>query len=377
LLEEQAIFFQGERGLQQTIETNNTLLVDGPASVRIIFGKVEVFAFHIKPETRIVVREAKRMPFFVREKALFDISLGVNASLETIAGRSTIPESWNKPIEAILNSKNKPVVILILGKIDSGKSSYCTYLVNKLVNEKCRVAVLDGDLGQSDIGPSGTIGYAVTSKPITELHNLKLENAFFVGVTSPILGIREVIEGLDAMLAQILKETIDFVVVNTDGWVAGDVAIRYKTELIREIKPDFIIGVPQRNELDQLIANIEKTPIILVEPSSSLNPRNPEKRKILREMTYTRYLKDAKLQCYPMSQLIIEPKTAIPKSQEPEKGLLVGLFASKNEFLGIGVLREINRLRKALKVQTSVLVKPHRLVIGKVCLNMKLQEIQD
>jgi polynucleotide 5'-hydroxyl-kinase GRC3/NOL9 len=363
--------------LQQTVEANNTLLVDGPASVRVIFGKVEVFAFHIKLETRIVVREAKRMPFFVREKAFFDISLGVNASLETIAGRSTIPESWNKPIEAIFNSKNKPVVILILGKIDSGKSSYCTYLVNKLVNGKCRVAVLDGDLGQSDIGPSGTIGYAVTSKPVTELYNLKLENAFFVGVISPILAIRRVIEGLTAMMAQILKETIDFVVVNTDGWVAGDVAIRYKTELIREIKPDLIIGVPQRNELDQLIANIERTPIILVEPSSSLNPRNPEKRKILREMTYTRYLKDAKMQCYPMSQLTIEPKTAIPKSQEPEKGLLVGLFASKNEFLGIGVLREINTLRKALKVQTSVLVKPQRLVIGKVCLNMKLQEIQD
>ena len=363
--------------MQQTVESNNTLLVDGPASVRVVFGKVEVFGFQVKTESRIVVREAKRLPFFVREKAVFDISLGVNASIDKVADRSTIPQSWNKPIETILSAQKRPVVILILGKIDSGKSSYCTYLVNKLVNEKCRVAVLDGDLGQSDIGPSATVGYAVTSKPVTELYNLKLENAFFVGVTSPILATKKAIEGLMAIKAQILERPIDFIVINTDGLVAGDVAIKYKTELIKEIKPDLIVGMPLENELEQLIANIEGTPIILVESSSSLNPRNPEKRKILREMTYTRYLKDAKLQCYPMSQIVIEPKVAIPKNQEPEKGLLVGLYASRNEFLGIGVLREINPVRKVLKVQTAVSAKPHRLVFGKVFLNMKLQEIQD
>ncbi len=363
--------------MQKTVESNNTLLVDGPASIRVILGKVEVFGFHLKVDARIVVREAKRLPFFVREKAVFDISLGANASIEDVAGRSTIPESWNKPIEAILEVQKKPVVILILGKIDSGKSSYCTYLVNKLVNGKCKVAVLDGDLGQSDIGPSGTVGYALTSKPVTELYNLKLENAFFVGVTSPIMAIRNVIEGLTSIEAQILERPIDYIIVNTDGWVAGDIAVRYKTELIKEMKPDIIVGLPQKNELEPLTTSIERTPIFLVEPSSSLSPRNPEKRKILREMTYTRYLKDAKMQCYPISQLTIEPKAAVPKNQEPEKGLLVGLYAKKTDFLGIGVLREINSVRKALKVQTSVSTKPQRLVIGKVLLNMKLQETQD
>ena len=363
--------------MQQTVESNNTLLVDGPASLRVVFGKVEVFGFQLKPEARIVVREAKRLPFFVREKAIFDISLGVNASIDKVEGRSTIPESWNNPIRAILKAQKKPLVVLVLGNIDSGKSSYCTYLVNKLVNQKCRVAVLDGDLGQSDIGPSGTVGYAVTSKPVTELYNLKLGNAFFIGVTSPILAIKKTIEGLTSIKNQILEQSIDFVVVNTDGWVVGDAAVRYKTELINEMQPDLIVGVPRENELEPLIAKIQGTPIILVEPSSSLSPRNPEKRKVLREMTYIRCLKDAKLQCYPMSQLVIEPRCEVPKNQEPEKGLLVGLYASRNEFLGVGVLREINSMRKVLKVQTAVTAKPRRLVIGKVFLNMKLQEIQD
>ena len=358
--------------MQQTVESNNTLLVDGPASVQLVSGKVDVFGNLIKEMKRILVREGKRLPFFVGEKAVFEISLGVNATIDQVAGRSTIPQSWNKPVETILSSPKKPLVILVLGKNDSGKSSYCTYLINKLIAGKCRVAVLDGDLGQSDIGPSGTVGYAVASKPLTELYDLKLENAFFVGVTSPIKAIAKTIEGLTAMKAQILERSIDFLIVNTDGWVTGEIAVKYKIALIKELKPDLIVGLPQADELETLVANIKEAPIILVEPSSSLNQRSPEKRKSLREMTYIRYLKDAKMQNYPLSQLTVEPKNAIPKRQEPEKGLLVGLYGSKNKFLGIGVLREINSVRKALKVQTSVSAKPKRLVIGKVILKHEI-----
>jgi len=78
-----------------------------------------------------------------------------------------------------------------------------------------------------------------------------------------------------------------------------------------------------------------------------------------------------------MSQLAIEPRDALPKNQAPEKGVLVGLYGSESKFLGIGVLREINQVRRALKVQTAVSTKPSRIFIGKVCLDEKLREIQD
>jgi len=244
------------------------------------------------------------------------------------------------------------------------------------VDGKCRVAVLDGDLGQSDIGSSGTVGYALTSKPVAELYDLKLENAFFVGVTSPIKATARTIEGMAALRAEISKRTVDFVIINTDGWVAGDIAVRYKTALVKELEPDLVVGVQVADELAELIASVERK-VLTVELSSSLSQRTAEKRKSLREMTYARYLKDAKLQCYPMNQLAVDPRDALPKSQTPEKGLLVGLYASGTKFLGIGVLREINQLRKVLKVQTAVSAKPSRIVIGKVCLDEKLREIQD
>lgn len=343
--------------------------------MRLVSGKAEVFGYPMKESQRIVVREGKRLPFFAVEKAIFDVSLGANASIaETIGG--TIPSSWNKSVEAVLGLQKRPVVVMIIGTADSGKSSLCTYLLNKLVDRKCKVAVLDGDLSQSDIGPSATVGYTLTSKRIAELNDLKLKNAFFVGVTSPIMAIAKTIEGLTVMKAEILQGQVDFVLVNTDGWVTGDVAVRYKTALISALKPDVIVGVQVHDELVPLIAILE-TPVVVVEPSSALNPRTAEKRKSLREMTYARYLKNAKLQCYPKSQVTIEPRNAIPKNQEPEKGILVSLYGRGSKFLGIGVLREINQVRRALKVQTAVSAKPSRIVIGKVVVNEKLQEVQD
>jgi polynucleotide 5'-hydroxyl-kinase GRC3/NOL9 len=351
------------------------MLVDGPASARLVSGKAEVFGCPMKESQRIVVREGKRLPFFAIEKAVFDVSLGPNASIaETIGG--TIPSSWNKPVEAVLGLQKRPVVVMILGTADSGKSSLCTYLLNKLVDGKCKGAVLDGDLGQSDIGASATVGYALTAKPATDLYDLKLKNAFFVGVTSPIMAIAKTVEGLAVMKAEVLQQQVDFVLVNTDGWVTGDVAVKYKTALISALKPDVIVGVQMQDELVPLIAGLD-APVVVVESSSALNQRTAEKRKSLREMTYARYLKNAKLQCYPKSQVTIEPRNAIPKNQEPAKGILVGLCGRGSKFLGIGVLREINQVRKALKVQTAVSAKPLRIVIGKVVVNEKLQEVQD
>lgn len=361
--------------MQQTIESDRTLLVDGAASVLVISGKVEVFGCLLKEGAKIVVREGKRLPFFTLEKAVLDVSLGAKGSSQEVAG-STIPDSWNSPMKAVLSLSKKPTLVLLLGKIDSGKSSYCNYLVNKLINEKCRIAVLDGDIGQSDVGPSGTVAYAITSKPVAELYDLKLENAFFVGVTSPLKAIAKMIEGLAEMKDEILQRPVDFIVVNTDGWIAGDIAIRYKVALIKKLQPDVIVGVQVREELTPLIADVELPPIIVVEASSFLNQRTPEKRASLREMTYVRYLKQSKLQCYPMSQLTIEPRENLPKDPELKNGILVGLYNSKNQFLGIGVLREINITRRVLKVQTAVAAKPLRLVIGKVSLNDKLQEVQ-
>jgi polynucleotide 5'-hydroxyl-kinase GRC3/NOL9 len=359
--------------VNQTVERGKTLLVDGPASVLVVSGKVEVLGFPVKGGRRIVIRKGKRLPFFVAETASFDIPLGENASVEEVDG-NTIPQSWVESLEVLMDFQKKPVIAMVMGKADSGKTSFCTYLINKLVSAKQKVAILDGDLGQSDIGSPCTVAYAFIAKPLTELYELKAENAFFVGVTSPSEAVNKMIEGLVLMKVEIFDRTADFVVVNTDGWVEGEEAVKYKAQLAEMLEPDMVLCIQQKDELKPLLAALIKFRKIVIDSSSVVKQRSREKRKNLREMSYAKYLTDAKVRSLPLSQLTLEEKTALPIKQDEEGGLLLGLYDAQRKFLGIGVLREVDSVRKTLKVLTSVSAKPSSIALGKVRLSENLKE---
>jgi polynucleotide 5'-hydroxyl-kinase GRC3/NOL9 len=136
--------------MNRTVEKGKTLLVNGPASVTVVSGKAEVFGTVISSASKVVIREGKQLPLAVEETTTFDLSLAEKASAEEVEG-NTIPPSWVESFEKVSELQAKPVVIMVLGTVDSGKTSFCTYLVNKLLSQKKKVAVLDGDLGQSDI----------------------------------------------------------------------------------------------------------------------------------------------------------------------------------------------------------------------------------
>jgi polynucleotide 5'-hydroxyl-kinase GRC3/NOL9 len=361
--------------LQKTLPKNSTLLVDGPASVEVIAGKAFVFGKLLGESQKIMIREGKRKPFYATEALTLQVLLGANAAVSEVEG-STVPESWNKPFEFLKNLQVKPAIVIIMGASDAGKSSFSTYLLNKLIEAKQKVGVLDGDLGQSDLGSSATVGYTVAEKQVTELGNLRMQNGFFVGATSPTGAMKQTLQALGAMMKELQEKKPDYIIINTDGFINGEIAIEYKLSLIKELKPNLVIGVQAKGELEPIFSNLGGGGVITIEPSTAHCTRSIETRKIYRERTYAKYLEGSKLLCIPMNQLVLEPRNAIPKMVDPNRGLIVGLYGSGTKFLGIGVLRAINQNRKTLKIQTAVPVKPMRLVFGKVELDRKLQEVQ-
>jgi polynucleotide 5'-hydroxyl-kinase GRC3/NOL9 len=428
------IYFHGGARMNRTVEKGKTLLVDGPASVSVVSGVVEVFGSVLGAKSKVVIREGKRLSFIVEETATLEISLGENANVEEVDG-STIPSSWIKACEEFLNFQTKPTVAMVVGKVDSGKTSFCTYLINRLLREKRKVAILDGDLGQSDIGPPCTVAYAFVTKPITDLFTLQAKNAFFVGVTSPSAAISRTIEGLTSLKKEILGDNPDFIVINTDGWVEGEDAVNYKVRLAEELAPDIIFCIQQGDELTPILSALERFRRIAVDSPSAVKQRNREKRRSLRELGYIKYLKNAKMQSFPISWLKIEgnelfgiglthrstrqakkiyellgmkplhfaelkdkicivigrsrwiSRSTINKMEETigkkvavirkgeEEGLLVALYNTSKKFLGIGILREVDYTRRTLKIFTPVSEEISTVAIGRVKLDKNLKEI--
>jgi polynucleotide 5'-hydroxyl-kinase GRC3/NOL9 len=420
--------------MNRTVESGKTLLVDGPASVTVVSGKAEVFGSILGSSSKVVIREGKRLPFVVTEKASFQISLGENASVEEVDG-NTIPPSWNSAYEELAKLDTKPAAAIVLGTVDSGKTSFCTYLINNLLREKRKVAVLDGDLGQSDIGPPCTVAYAFVTKPVTDLFNLELKNAFFVGATSPSAAVNKVIEGLAILKREIIEGNPDFVVINTDGWVEGEDAVNYKVRLVEELNPDLIFCIQQKDELTPLLNALGTFKKVVVDSPVAIRQRSREKRKSLRELGYIKYLKNAKVQSFPINWLKIEDdwllglgrasgniryarkiyellgtkplhfaelpdkiciiigrsrwvdgdnikrieefakKKVVVTRKGEEAGLLTALYDQKRKFLGIGILHEVDFARKTLKIYTPVSEKVSAVAFGRVKLDKNMREI--
>lgn len=363
-----------------TVEKDTTLLVDGPASVTSSSGIAEVFGFQVKNERKIVIRGGKRLPFFVKETANFNISLGAEAGFEEIEG-DTIPKSWVTAFNFVREFEKQPIIVMVLGRVDSGKTSFCSYLANKLIGEKFKVAILDEDVGQSDIGPPCTIAYAHVAKPVTDLFRLKTENTFFIGSTSPREDPDKVISGVAALKTEILsKANVDFVIVNTDGWTENEKAVQFKSKMAASLEPDVIFCLQAEDEKPSFCAELGDALAGFrqerADSPSAILVRSSEKRRVLRELGFAKYLENARVKVFPLNYITVIDEGSLIRERKADN-LLVGLFDTRKAFLGIGVLRAVDYSRKSLKVLTSVNEKPGYVAFGKIRLDDSFYEIKE
>ncbi len=416
--------------MKHVVDGEKTLLVDGPASVSLISGKVTVLGAPLHVDEKVVVREGKRLPLFVKKQGTLEWMLGEGASV-TEVDKVTVPSSWEDAAKEIL-SLNKPVTVMVLGGIDSGKTSFCTFLVNEAVMNKCKTCVVDADLGQSDVGPPSTVGFTFITEPVKDLFDIDAEDAVFVGCTSPSGTINKLVEGLTQLKSRLTEEGMELLVINTDGWVEGKEAAAYKVRLA-EVAPTAVVGLQRGKELTPILDAMHGVKVFTVDSPQLIQPRSREKRKLLRELSYKKYMKGAKLQSFSFGWMKAEGSilgAGVPLSRRrlgtlsdllekrpiyseetvaaifavlkdgqyiseeeinaaekhfnkkvkviregDEEGLLVGLKDEEDNFLGIGILNGVDYKRKLLKVYTPVNEKVSALCFGQVKLDKNCREI--
>ncbi|MFB6290635.1 MAG: Clp1/GlmU family protein [Candidatus Bipolaricaulia bacterium] len=124
--------------------------------------------------------------------------------------------------------------IMVLGGMDTGK----TTLIRAL-NDNLEGLVLDGDLGQPEIGPPGLVSLGS--------YRSGMEDGYFVGSFTPRGNLVQVMTGIAKLLTRDTKR----VLLDTDGWIEGEAARVYKGELINLVDPDVLILLQREDELEK------------------------------------------------------------------------------------------------------------------------------
>ena len=331
------------------LSAGRTLLVSGPASLTLIEGEATVLGAPVEREERLLVREEKQIAVEAATDSVFETSLGENATCTDIEG-TTIPTSWKNLADAVLETPCPK--ILTVGDVDSGKSTLCTYLANMLLDKYPSVSVIDADVGQSDIGPPATIGLGVTDGCLLSLADLNLISMFFVGHTSPAAVTDKIISGI-RKLTQLPPAGRDPLIINTDGWVAGDEACAFKARMIDEIHPDLVAAIG--SDYVNPIVDVVRATTIKVRSPSVIRKRNREERRKLREFSYRKHLEGS------VTRHVEFNRTRL-RGAEVRNGRLIGAtqklrsivgFLNDDDFLlDIGILKGVEQGNGILRIYT-------------------------
>lgn len=138
-----------------------------------------------------------------------------------------------------------------MGATDRGKTTILTGWARDMAAEH-RVAVVDTDTGQSEIGAPGTVGVAWARADAARLTELTCAAAFFVGALNPAAAALEHIAAAAAAVRWARAHGAQQILVDTPGYVAGPGARRWWCALVQTLAPDRIVAFARDAELDGL-----------------------------------------------------------------------------------------------------------------------------
>jgi len=366
-------------GTARTIraEAGKTLVIVGPASFELTDGEASVLGSPLNSATNIVPR-GKQTPVEIHSPSSFRISLGEDAGVEELDG-STIPLSWREAGSALVELGEG--IAVVVGGADTGKTTLCTFLSNYLIAENREVAVVDADIGQTDLGPPTTMAAGEVKATVTNLAQVKPSERLFIGLTSPGRAKNKVIHSTKRLVDYHTKPG-KITIVNTDGWVFGSEAVLYKLQMLDELRPDMTLGIGD-SDISPILQAGNRATLIVGSPDT-VKERTRLDRLELRSLGYRKYLAGATLRAFRMNGLKLRHCTTmgdlgldrVSRSRlENLKDTIVGLLDADDLLQEIGILKDIVPSARTVKIWSRIPLLPAKIEVGDVKLNNDGREL--
>ncbi|HZO90731.1 MAG TPA: Clp1/GlmU family protein [Chthonomonadaceae bacterium] len=224
---------------------------------------------------------------------------------------------------------------LLLGATDVGKTTFTRLLVNHAAQAGRRVALLDADLGQSEIGPPTCVGLAFVEAPVAALSGLPPHALAFVGSTSPSGHLVEYLAAIGRLAAMAHAEfrvpgpeaegcppvstascppppdqaapqsARPLMLIDTSGYVHGAARSLYQA-VFDLLVPAHVVALQRHGELEPILVPMRRregcrihTPPI----PAVIQKKPPRLRAQRRAMRFAAYFQDAQPHTYSFDEV--------------------------------------------------------------------------
>lgn len=206
-----------------------------------------------------------------------------------------VPTGWQETIDRVIEARG---VCMVVGPVDSGKTTFCGILADRAVKTGIRVAIVDADSGQSDIGPPTCVGMAIVRRPeqLAAMESIPADALAFVGTTTPGGHLLQLAAAAADMTGRARSAGAELVIVDTTGLVNGGIGRALKAAKVDLLRPRHLVGIQKKDEVEHVLLPYRKRDeprLYRVRPSRHVRPRDRDERKAKRERQFAAYFADA------------------------------------------------------------------------------------
>ncbi|MFX0038088.1 MAG: Clp1/GlmU family protein [Promethearchaeota archaeon] len=397
----------------KNISKGHTLLVKGPARITLVEGKVEVFGKIFTPENEqsssektpvndvLIIPSAQSYPIYGVEKSKLEVYTTIEDNFINIE-EDSISSDWHEIKDSIIKTLKQntglPLKIMVLG-ISSGKTTFIKYLANNFLKEGLNGGYLDSDLGQQIIYIPTTINIGSIKDYIVSSEDIDSEKMVFIGATFPKGDYKFIVslssrKLLDNYIAN--NKTIDFILIDTDGWIKTEAGILYKNFFITTVDPDIIIIF--HDETIEELKTIEKNSsssrkdrkiYLIKEKNKYFYEKDKEERRFLRQSQFSKKFEEFRKISIPLNGIkFIKTEYDKEKDQIFEKEIdiyelvnlpyhyvIIGLMTEKSDLIEIGLLFTINIEKNYILLYSNLSykeqIKVKKILVGSLRLSIK------
>jgi len=276
------------------LRAGEILRVTGPARITVVDGEVVLVGAKYTRGKSFVIHELRSYGLKALTDAKLSIVVGSGGSFEYVSSEDEVVDSWLEISDHIAKSSARPLKVVVIGPVESGKTTLSAFLSNYLSQKGLNTCLVEGDVGQEDLAIPATIALTKITKSFVWQRELSFDDIRFVGCISPQYCRAEVIAGLlDLINANVSR--CEAFIINTDGWVSSEGGLTHKLEIIRWVKPTYVLVLSEfiHKFLKEVLSN--STEVIYVKPPRNVKPRDVNDRRNLRSEAYRRYFSNASI----------------------------------------------------------------------------------
>jgi polynucleotide 5'-hydroxyl-kinase GRC3/NOL9 len=226
-----------------------------------------------------------------------------------------VSPAWEEIDEASLRG-----LVLVVGDSNVGKTTFAGWLLNRLGSVRPGpFAFLDGDPGQSKLGPPTTLTVALTKRGESKYPPSGRVWRWFVGSTTPRGHMLAHVVGTARLAEAAQSAGADTVICDTTGLINPDHGgFGLKRAKLSLLRPDVVIAIQREKELDSLtrwLRNSACSRLIEIPCSQWVRSLDYSERRRRRAQQLRQYFSGANRLEVDTSRLVIIPDTSLHMNQ--------------------------------------------------------------